>query len=330
MSNNPTPGDIKSVVKNAIGPMDDYAMGYLNPVGTDPAPPSQGTGYIATMKLSVGTVKINEADILDEGTENIVSYDRCEAADANISQINMGTASSFCGLNGALWGYHLATAELPQTPVFTVPADGGKSLDVYDATPLLDATYRLFGTVDAQRQPPLPGAHVICANKSITVRGPSYAWAFIAIAIAEDPKESNLFIEDCGEFPARPYETYDKDGKPVKTVFPTGKQVKDLLLKHEYAVAKSVQLCGEDYGKKRYSKMFAVSRAVYAKPGEVGSALACAPYVLLAQNALPPKWTTDKLVDSDLATWQSARWSDKLPDYPYPDRSVVGAPKEQP
>ncbi|MER7786839.1 histidine decarboxylase, pyruvoyl type [Streptomyces sp. NPDC097640] len=329
MPNNPTPGDIKSVVRNAIGPMEEYAMGYLNPVGTNPAPTpsSQGTGYIATMKLSVGTVKIDEADILDEGTENIVSYDRCEATDANISQINMGTASSFCGLNGALWGYHLAEAELPKTPVFTVPANGGgsKSLDVYDATPLLDATYRLFGTVDVPRHPPLPGAHVICANKSITVRGPSYAWAFIAIAIADDPTESNLFIEDCGEFPARPYET-----NGTKTVFPTGDQVRDLLLKHEWAVAKSVQMCGADYRKKAYSKMFAVSRAVYAAPGEVGSALACAPYVLLAQNDLPTKWTTDKLVDSTLATWQSARWSDKLPNYPYPDRSVVGAPKEQP
>ncbi len=28
-----------------------------------------------------------------------------------IGQINMLTASSFCGLNGALWGYHLAKAE---------------------------------------------------------------------------------------------------------------------------------------------------------------------------------------------------------------------------
>ncbi|MGW3562638.1 histidine decarboxylase, pyruvoyl type [Streptomyces sp. NPDC000941] len=326
MPNNPTPGNTKSVVKNAIGPMEDYAMGYLNPVGTDPAPPSQGTGYVATMKLSVGTVGISDADILDEGTENIVSYDRCEAADANISQINMGTASSFCGLNGALWGYHLAHADLPTTPVFSIPANGGKPLDVYDATPLLDATYRLFGAVDVPRHPPLPGAHVICANKSITVRGPSYAWAFIAIAIADDPTESNLFIEDCGEFPARPYETYDRDGHPVKTVFPTGDQVSDLLLKHEYAVAKSVQLCGADYRKKAYSKMYAVSRAVYAAPGEVGSALACAPYVLLAQNDVPNQWTTDKLVDSKLTAWQSALWSDKLQPYPFKDREVVGAP----
>ncbi|MFD8378334.1 hypothetical protein ACFV2X_07240 [Streptomyces sp. NPDC059679] len=54
--------------------MEDYAMGYLNPVGTDPAPPSgsQATGYVATMKLSVGTVGISDADILDEGTENTV------------------------------------------------------------------------------------------------------------------------------------------------------------------------------------------------------------------------------------------------------------------
>lgn len=259
------------------------------------------------------------ADVPSDAVTATLAYFSAIAS-VKVSVIRGGSPASVAFAPGLLVSRPVWAAACPAAAADTT------TLDVYDATPLLDATYRLFGTVDSQRHPPLPGAHVICANKSITVRGPSYAWAFIAIAIADDPNESNLFIEDCGEFPARPYETYDQGGHPVKTVFPTGDQVSDLLLKHEYAVAKSVQLCGADYRMKAYSKMYAVSRAVYAAPGEVGSALACAPYVLLAQNDVPHQWTTDKLVDSKLTAWQSALWSDKLKPYPFKDREVVGAP----
>ena len=72
---------------------------YLNPGAS-------GLGYIATLKLSVGHL-IADMDFVLEG---IVSYDRAEKNDAYIGQINMVTASSFCGLNGAIWGYDLALA----------------------------------------------------------------------------------------------------------------------------------------------------------------------------------------------------------------------------
>src|SRR5258708_12327994 len=54
----------------------------------------------------------------------------------------------------------------------------------------------------ALRFPPMPGAHVVCANKSYTsdpAQGACWVWAAIALAIAEDRNtEANLFIEDCG------------------------------------------------------------------------------------------------------------------------------------
>ena len=92
---------LSDVVTGAVSPFDPYCMGYLNPGAS-------GFGYISTLKLSTGIVSTAG---LDTGTEGIVSYDRCEKNDAYIGQINMLTASSFCGVNGAVWGYHLAIAD---------------------------------------------------------------------------------------------------------------------------------------------------------------------------------------------------------------------------
>lgn len=86
--------DASKVINQAVGPSKEFCIGYMNP--------GAGEGYISTMKLSVGTVDVKD---LDTVTENIVSYDRCEKNDAYIGQINMLTVSSFCGLNGAVWGF---------------------------------------------------------------------------------------------------------------------------------------------------------------------------------------------------------------------------------
>ena len=85
------------VVKGAVGPFDDYCDGYGNPGAS-------GIGYISVLKLSTGTV----AKTLDTVLEGIVSYDRAEKNDAYAGQINMIAASSFTGINGAVWGYDLA------------------------------------------------------------------------------------------------------------------------------------------------------------------------------------------------------------------------------
>ena len=88
---------LDEVVNGAIGPFDDYCDGYGNPGAS-------GLGYISVLKLSTGTVVKN----LDTVLESIVSYDRAEKNDAYAGQINMLAASSFNGINGAVWGYDLA------------------------------------------------------------------------------------------------------------------------------------------------------------------------------------------------------------------------------
>ena len=270
---------------------------------------------------------------LGPGTAGIVSYDRCEKDDAYIGQINMGTASSFCGVNGALWGFHLAVApEIASgalQPMFTYPGPlyppGDKlppqgAVPVYPAAPLLDAAERLFGRMDncgsggtdLRRFPPLPGAHVICANKDASDRGPGYFWAAIAIAIAEDREtQANLFIEDASKIPA--VEMTDPDG--VTTWQPTPREVHDSMYRHLRNVTKSMVLCGQDQDVV-FTKIFAGVKFIFAGHDEWGCALACAPYVTLAQNAVPGGQAPASIVKMTIDEWESSLGLQPLPPAP--------------
>jgi hypothetical protein len=96
---------LEEVVDGAVGPFDDYCGGYGNPG-------SSGVGYVSVLKLSTGMV----LKAMDSVLEGIVSYDRAEKNDAYAGQINMIAASSFNGINGAVWGYHLARHDGQPTP----------------------------------------------------------------------------------------------------------------------------------------------------------------------------------------------------------------------
>ena len=75
--------------KTAISPYDDYCDGYG-------MPGAYGNGYVSVLKVSAGTVEKTNDELVDR----IVTYDKAEAADAYVGQINMLTASSFCGMAG--------------------------------------------------------------------------------------------------------------------------------------------------------------------------------------------------------------------------------------
>ena len=130
--------------KTAISLYDRYCDGYA-------APGAQGNGYISVLKVATGTVTKTDDFLLD----GIVAYDRAEATDAYIGQVNMLTASSFCGVAGQVWGYDLAQADIihsgEQPKLFDVPQYDGSSLPVYDAQPLIDAGIALFGQEDDRR-----------------------------------------------------------------------------------------------------------------------------------------------------------------------------------
>jgi histidine decarboxylase len=300
---------LPEVVNGAVGNAPGNCMGYMNPGAS-------GNGYIATMKLSVDAVPM---DGLDPGAGGIVSYDRCEKDDAYIGQINMLTASSFCGVNGALWGYHLAKAPDIENrslkPMFEYPGPyyptdeklpSQGAVPIYPAAPLLDATERLFGRMDSQgdaggkkrrRFPPLPGAHVICANKSESRTGPGFFWAIIGIAIAEDREtQSSLFIEDCG----------------LDTQSTNATQAEGELHTHLLAVAKSMVLCGQDQDV-TFTSAFIGAKFIDVKEGEWGCALACAPYVLLARDAVAQLDQPARLIDMTIDEWEESAGLGPLP-----------------
>jgi histidine decarboxylase len=238
---------------------------------------------------------------LDPGTEGIVSYDRCEKDDAYIGQINMLTASSFCGINGALWGYHLATADQiadgSLQPMYMQSQPNGPDIPVYPVAPLLDAAQRLFGIEVQRRFPPMPGAHVVCANKSATQLGPTWVWSAIGIAICDDREaQANLFIEDANNYGNQ---------------FTTEQEVITFLEQSQQAVTQSMALCGQDQGV-FFNKIFVGYKYVYADVNQVGCALTCAPYVVLAQGAVPQSGPASML-NMTISDWEQALGIPPLP-----------------
>lgn len=280
---------LEGVLAGAVSPFAKYCDGYGNNGAS-------GNGYISVLTLGAGCVKSD----MDPVLEGIVSYDRAETNDTYIGQINMITASSFCGLNGAVWGYHLAKsdalAEGKVKPLFIHEGKDGSRMTVYPVEPLLDAGRRLFGINSQRRFPMLPGAHVICATKDVTAQGPCHIWAAIAIAMAADrEKDSNLFIEDCGkcgEF---------KSEAERKAYF--DKLIRDIV--------ECVARCGKD-NDARYTEVFVGFKEAWIPEGSTGCALVAAPYVTLPKDAIPSGGAA-RLLDMRISEWEKEL---KLPPLP--------------
>ena len=275
---------LKDIVNGAIGPFDAYCDGYGN-VG------SSGLGYISVLKLQTGKVKAD----MDVVLEDIVSYDRAESLGTYVGQINMIAASSFNGLNGAVWGYHLAKnesiADGSIKPLFKKKRSDGVEIPVYSVEPLLNAGGRLFGTSEERRFPLLPGAHVNCAVKDHTVQGPTSVWCAIALAIAEDrEKDSNLFIEDAG------------DSKHIQTDEERVVYL-DSLMEN---IATSIVRCGDDSHVK-YKEIFVGYKTEWIPEGYVGCALTCAPYVVLAKEAVPEGGPASAMLSMTISEWEKSK-----------------------
>ena len=280
--------------KEAISPFAQYCDGYG-------CPGAKGLGYISVIKVATGSVEKTSDSLLD----GIVAYDLAEANEAYIGQINMVTASSFCGLAGQVWGYDLAVADEiknnSQKTIFTAKQYDGTPLPVYDGTPLLLAGKALFGTESNRGFPPAPGSHIICANKSITSLRPTNnkpdplkneafgVWCYIAISIARDRDSSaDLLIEDAGLW------TKNDDIN----------QLKDFLKEHRKTVVLSIIACGQQQSV-IYDRTYISYAFTIMQPNYIGTALAVAPYIVLAQNAIPNN-DFESLNRMMLSEWENA------------------------
>lgn len=255
---------------NPVSRYRDYCDGYGS-AG------SLGAGYINTLKLQTASVEAGKGEVLD----HIVAYDRAERDGAYLGQINMVGASSFCGPEGWIWGYDLARPRtLHKRKLLVRSQRGGYPLPVYSADPLLSAAECLFGTEGKRRFPLYPGSFVFCAYKEQTTYAgpvgnaerPVAVWCYISVSIAADRRNSaDLFIENTGV-----YRGTDKTTK---------QEVASWLETRMHNVIDSIVECGRNQSV-TYSETFISWRFDMIPPGCVGTALTCAPYITLAQNAV--------------------------------------------
>jgi len=275
---------LAEIVDGAVGPYEYNCDGFNNAGAS-------GMGYISVLKIATSKTK----QTTDATMDLVISHDRAGATNAYTGQINMITATSFNGVNGAVWGYHLAKADLLASgslkPLMTVKDGRGKSIPVYPVEPLLDAGERLLGTRDQKRFPLLPGAPVICARQAATASGydSGNVWSSITLAIAEDrEKACNLYLEDHG----------------VSLPITSEKEVAEYSKQIIERLAKGALMCGENQ-RVKYKEIFTGFKVEFITPGEVGCAMTCCPYLVLATEAIPDTGPASML-EMTISEWEQA------------------------
>lgn len=280
---------LAEIIRNCRNGTTSNCGGYLEPTAT-----GQPGAYISTILLSTGSVNLEQfpgfpfEEDLDQGMAEIVSYDRAECNDSYIGQVNMLQASSFSGVNGAIWGYDLA---IDSRIGKTYPVGRIEGIPIYSLIPLRDATRQLFGVADSRHFPPQEGAMVVCAEKyrtSAVSDGNMWIWGALGFAIAEDrDNHASLFMEDTGI---------------VRLARDEEQSVRTRLDDRLSRIAYAAYLCGENQGA-RYRKIYIGWKASYIPKNHVGCALACAPYVTLPSGAF-----TNISPESEILALSTEEW----------------------
>lgn len=259
--------DSARILSACVGPYDRYCAS---------AGVASAAGYIAAPLIGLGLADLSCSHPGSRLLDGILAFDRAESSTANLTQTNLIAVSSFCGINGLVWGYDLAKQPLRRHPLLA----GKEHPQAYDLTPLLEATQALLGTVREPRFPVAPGEHLVCAYKSHTVLGPCRLYGAMALAVAaERDRHADLFMEDHGTLA-------DEDEEAL---------VLGNLLR-------SVAGIGENLGV-HYEKVFVGLRSCWVAEGRVGCALTAAPYLHLARLAAPST-APEALAGMTLSQWE--------------------------
>ena len=301
---------LAEIVRNCRNATASSCGGYLEPTAT-----GQPGAYVSTILLSTGAVNLEQFpgypfdEDLDQGMAEIVSYDRAECNDSYIGQVNMLQASSFSGVNGAIWGYDLAIE--PRIGK-TYPVGRIENIPIYSLIPLRDATRQLFGVADERHFPPQEGAMVVCAEKyrtSMVSDGNMWIWCALGFAIAEDrDNHASLFMEDTGILPLA--------GDKEQTV---REKLDDRLNRIAYAA----YLCGENQGA-RYRKIYIGWKASHIPKNHVGCALACAPYVTLPSGAFANISPEAEILELSTDDWLSRVGFSRVDEPDYALKTLTG------
>ena len=218
---NENSGDLSTVAEGAVGPYSAHSAAYGDR-------DNSGDSYINLLCLNIGYVKDDTNAFLGK----TVAEDRAMTSGAYLGQFNVvNQGFSFCGVKGAVWGYHLAKAQIlldldrynelkvkndddltkeeseeldklaeKTKPLILVKRDDGVDIPVYNGDSIVNAGQKLLGTKANKRFTVLPGAEVKCATKKYISEGPKYIWSTVALCVAEDRQNNaNFFIQDAGE-----------------------------------------------------------------------------------------------------------------------------------
>lgn len=266
------------IVSGAIGPYDCYCDG------------SQRQHYLCATTLSCSKVLKEFYHKGSKTLDEINAFDSAEVEGVYIGQINMITATSFCGPMGAIWGYDLVKSEALRNEKYLEVKDrDGKEISVYSAIPLIKAAEFLFGTKEEKHFPLVPGALVPCATKNITTEVPQHIYCAIGVGIPENrEKEAVLWMEDVG---------FLEKSSFVKDEY--------ILLREKIykLLAESIVEIGRNHGVK-FKEIFIQIEEIEVSKGEIGCGLIAVPYFLLAKKALP-EGGPDRLVKMTLSDWKS-------------------------
>lgn len=265
--------ELKDIVNGAIGPFYGYCNGYQNPGAS-------GLGYISAFKIEVGEVK---ADI-NLALETIVSYDRASKNGAYFGQVNVLETSSYCGVNGAIWGYDLVKnddlAKGKVKPLMLKKRHDGKTIKILPMQPLLDAAQSLWGTESDRRFPPLPGGIIPATVNAIVSNGEATnIWTALTMAVAENRNtESCLLVHQSG----------------------TGKiDEKELLEKFVYSIFR----LAEDQGVK-FKEVFFGFKQKKIRKGYIGVAQSFVPYLNLPPDIIKRGYNPSDLLNMTVSEWE--------------------------
>ncbi len=286
----------KKVLAGALSPYTEYCDGFGSPGAS-------GNNYITAVMLDVGVTKCkwsHQGSIL---LDKIISFDKAEVSHTNIGQINMIMVSSFCGPAGLVWGYDLVRGAdfYHAHPLYKkgYALDKDRKVNVYSAQTLREATHRLFGSVQKKRFPLLPGGHIPCAGKHISLMGPDHIYAALALAIPHNrEREACLFMEDIGQIVINRRCDYYKMNKKENTECD---EIKSQIIEN---LAHSVIEIGRNQNI-NYEEIFIDVVDVLLPPNYIGCALVAAPYFTLAKNAISKKGI-NSLFNEDLEHWEKS------------------------
>lgn len=271
-------------IKHATAKVVSKAMGSNEQFCT----PSPSNTHLTTVKLSVNTVPSKDTDTI---SEIILATNQCKCNDAYIGHVNIYPCACSYGQEEVIWGVDLAKSDDYEEILYMQETHKRKDIPVISIKPLLRATERLFGQYNQQRFPILQGSDILASSRKIVAKGPTWVWALIGIGIPEDRNSGScLLVED-----ASAHGDYNTpEGELIGYLEKMQKKITNGIT----LTAKSLDIT--------LSRIHIGYKYTFAAPGELGCAIACAPFVHLPKNAIPQGAEAKDLLNLSISQWEQA------------------------